>query len=177
MLNSETTQTVTQGGAAAVAIAFLQQSVTRMIPYSLPALVLITLDLLYGVRAAKYRGERVRFSTGLKKTATKIMSYICWIILASTLAVSFEKEWVEVAVLGLVYLNEFASIVGNYLETKGLHFSFETFYRLIFKNGAQHVGVEISDEEAQEIIKPQPRDARGRFVKALEKNDLVKTDE
>lgn len=173
MLNSEASQTVAQGGAAAVAIAFLQQSVTRMIPYSLPALLLITLDLIYGVRAARFRQERVRFSTGLKKTATKIMSYCCWIVLASTLTVAFEKEWIEVAVLGLVYINELTSIIGNYLETKGIHLSFVGIYRLIFKKGAEKVGIEVSDEDAKEIIKKQPRDSKGRFVKALESNNLI----
>ena len=179
MMNSEASQTVAQGGAAAVAITFLQQSVTRMIPYSFPALVLIALDLIYGVKAAKYRQlnggqERVRFSTGLKMTATKVMSYCCWIVLASTLSVAFEKDWIEWAVLGLVYVNELLSIVGNYLETKGIVLSFVALYRLIFKKGASQAGIDVTSEEAEEIIKPKKqRDAMGRFVKTLEKNDLI----
>ena len=178
MINSESTQTVAQGGVATIAIAFLQQSVTRMIPYSLPALVFIALDLHYGVRAARFRGDKIRFTTGLKKTVTKTFSYVCWLILASSLAVAFGKEWIEVAVLGLVYVNEFASIVGNYLETKGIKFSFVGLYRLIFKNGAEHAGIEVTTEEVEEIIKPkQARDAKGRFVKALEKNDLIEHNE
>ena len=152
MLNSEMTHTVAQGGAAAIAIAFLQQSVTRMIPYSLPALILILLDLLYGVRAARKRGDRVRFSIALKKTMTKTCSYICWIILASTLAVAFEKECIEVIVLGIVFVNELSSIIGNYLETKGLHLSAVNLYRWLFKKGAEKVGVDVTDEEAGSII-------------------------
>ena len=177
MLNTETSNTMVQGGAAAVAIAFLQQSVTKMIPYSLPALVLIALDLLYGVRAAKMRGDRVRFSTAIKKTVTKTCSYVCWLILSSTMAVAFDREWIEIAVLGLVFLNELASIVGNYLETKGLHLSLVNLYRWIFKKGAEKAGVEVTDDEANEIITEQPRDAKGRFVKRcgiiLEQENLL----
>lgn len=164
MLNSETTQVVAEGGAATVAIAFLQQSATRMIPYALPAIALIILDLVYGVKAARARGERVRFSTGLKKTVTKTFSYICWIILASTMALSFEHQWLEWAVLGLVFVNEMASIVGNYLETKGVKLSLVAFYRWIFKTGAGKVGVEVTDEEAKDILK-QKKGAMGRVVK------------
>ena len=50
-----------------------------------------------------------------------------------------------------------------YLETKGIHFSYAGFIRLLFKKGAEKAGIEVSDEEAKEIIRP--RDSRGRFVK------------
>lgn len=163
MMNSETSQSIAQGGAAAVAIAFLQQTVTRMIPYSLPALALIILDLIYGIKAARVRGDRIRFSTGLKKTTTKIFCYICWIILASTMSQSFGKDWIEWAVLAVVFVNELASVVGNYLETKGITLSFVAFYRWIFKKAGEKAGVEISEEEAKEIIKD--KEAKGSLVK------------
>lgn len=158
---------VVQGSVATVAVAFLQEAVLRMIPFAIPAVVLIALDLLYGIRAAKYRGERARVSTAVRRTMTKTFSYICWIILASTLALSFHVDWLEWVVLGLVYVNEFASIVGNYLETKGIEFSLVAFYRWILKWGSGKVGDAIDQAEAEEIIKPkeQPRDKKGRFVK------------
>lgn len=144
-----------QGSVSAVAVAFLQAAVLRMVPYAIPAIVLIALDLLYGVKAAKFRCERVRFSTAITRTVTKTFSYICWIILASTLALAFGQDWLEWLVLGLVYMNEFASIVGNYLETKGLTFSFEAFYKWLFRKAGHHVGVDISEDDANEMIKPK----------------------
>ena len=182
MMNSETSQVVAEGGAATVAIAFLQKSVTHMIPYALPALVLIILDLIYGVKAATIRGERVRLSTAIKKTVTKTFSYICWIILASTMAVSFDHGWLEWAVLGLVFGNELASIIGNYLETKGIHVSFLAFYKWVFKKGAEKAGVEVTQEEADEILVKQPRDKKtGRFVKkcgiVLEQEGIIEKEE
>lgn len=158
MLNSETAQTVTTGGVASVAILFLQQSLSRMIPYSLPALALIILDLVYGVKAAKARGERVRFSTGLKKTVSKAFAYICWIIVASSMAVSFEREWIEWVVLGLVFTNEIASIVGNYLETKGVELSLKNLYKWLFRKAGEKTGFEVSQEDADSIIKDKKKD-------------------
>lgn len=158
-------------GISATAVAFMQSAVLRMIPYAVPALVIIALDLYYGVRAAKYRKERVRFSTACRRTVSKIVSYICWLILASTLALSFGKDWIEWFVLALVYGNEFASIVGNYLETKGIEFSFVNLYRWVLKLIAGKAGEAMDTAEAEEIIKPKRhavRDPRtGRWTKAV----------
>lgn len=158
---------IIQGSVSATAIVFFQTAILRMVPYAVPGLCLIALDLLFGIRAASFRGERVRFSTAIRRTMTKTFSYLCFIVLASTLAVAFGKDWLEWFVLGLVYANEFASIVGNYLETKGITLSFADLYRWIFKKAGQQVGVEVTDEDAANIIK-QKRDAKGRFVKIEE---------
>jgi len=146
---------IIQGSVATAAVAFLQAAVLRMIPYSVPGLALIILDLIFGIRAASGRGEKVRFSTALRRTMTKTFSYICFIVLASTLALAFGKDWLEWFVLGLVYANEFFSIIGNYLETKGMELSFVELYRLIFKKAAGHAGVDVSDDDAGNIIKPK----------------------
>lgn len=157
-----------QGGVSATAVAFLQTAVLRMIPYAVPAVFLIALDLLYGVKAAKYRGEEVKFSPALRRTMTKFFSYVCWIILASTLALSFKHDWLEWAVLGLVYVNEFVSIVGNYLETKGIKFSFIGFYRWLLRFITGKVGAEMDPYESEGIIigkDGKARDKKGKFTK------------
>ena len=159
---------VMEGGVSAAIVVFLQTAVLRMIPYAVPAVFLIALDLFYGVRAAKYRGEEVKFSPALRRTMTKFFSYVCWIILASTLALSFKHDWLEWAVLGLVYVNEFVSIVGNYLETKGIKFSFVGFYRWLLRVITGKAGVEMEQHEAEEIIvgkDGKARDKRGRYIK------------
>ena len=159
---------VMEGSVATTLVVFLQTAVLRMIPYAIPAVFLIALDLFYGCRAAKFRGEKVRISTAVRRTMTKFFSYVCWIILASTLALSFHHDWMEWAVLGLVYVNEFASIVGNYLETKGITFSFVGFYRWILKVIAGKAGEAMDDAEAEGIIigkDGKARDKKGRYVK------------
>lgn len=148
---------VLEGSVSTVAVAFLQTAVLRMIPYAIPGVLLIVLDLVYGIRAAMYRGERARFSTAVRRTMTKLFSYVCWIILASTIALAFHVDWLEWLVLGLVYLNEFASIVGNYLETKGMEIYFPALYRWVFRTGAEKVGATIDAAEAEGIIKEKEK--------------------
>ena len=160
---------VVQGSVAATVTAFLQTAVLRMIPYAIPAVFLIFLDLVYGVRAARFRGEKVRISTAVRRTMTKFFSYVCWIILASTLALAFKHDWIEWVVLGLVYANELASIVGNYLETKNIDFNLVALYRWFIKWITGKAGEAIDTAEAEEIIKPKKgrqRDPKtGRFIK------------
>ena len=157
-----------QSSISATAVVFLQEAVLRMIPYSVPALFLIALDLLYGVRAAKYRGEKVRISTTIRRSVTKCFSYVCWIIIASTLALAFKKDILEWVVLGVVYFNEMASIVGNYLQTKGIEFSFVGFYRWLLKVIAGKAGEAMDSAEAEGIIigkEGKARDKKGRYTK------------
>lgn len=173
---SEESTLVLEGGVSATLIAFLQNAVLRMIPYSLPALVLVCLDLVYGIQAAKYRGEKVRVSTAFRRTITKTMSYICWLVLATTVAIAFEQRWLEWVILGLVYVNEFGSIIGNYLETKGLEVNWKTVNRLLFKWGSQKAGLDSDGSEADSLVRPiekpkgKPlRNEKGQFVSSKKK--------
>ena len=159
---------VLEGSVSSAAVVFLQQAVLRMVPYFVPSLVLVALDLVYGIKGAKAKGEKVRLSTAVRRSTTKVFCYICWLILASTLALAFQKDWLEWLVLGLVYVNEFSSIIGNYLETKGISFSFVQFYRWVFRVGAEKAGVAMEKAEAEEII--TPRDPKtGLFISNKQK--------
>lgn len=153
-MNEESTF-ILQGGVSGVFVAFFHDTVLRMVPYSVAAVPLLALDLVYGILAAKSRGEKVRFSTAIRRTLTKMFSYFCWLILATAAAIAFDIRWLEWLILGLVYANELTSIFGNYLETKGLQLSLLNLVRLVFRKGAEKVGAEVSKEEAEEIIKPK----------------------
>ena len=163
---TEDSALIVEGGASSALVALLQTAVLRMIPYAVPGILLVVLDLAYGIKAAKARGEQVRVSTAIRRSLTKIFLYICWLILATTIAIAFGKVWLEWGTLALVYGNEALSIIGNYLETKGLQFSFAGAYRWVLRIFAGKIGAEMSDEDAGSIIKPaQPRNAKGQFAK------------
>lgn len=153
LIATEESALIVEGPVSAALVAILQTAVLRMIPYAIPAFAFLLLDLLYGVRAAKSRGERVRASTAISRTVTKLFKYVCWLILASTLAIAFGRDWLEWGVLAVVYANEGLSIIGNYLEAKGLTFSMAAVYRWLVKFFAHKVGGDMSDDEAGEIIK------------------------
>ena len=165
---TEESSIILQGSISATAVAFLQAAVLRMIPYAAPSLVIIALDLIYGVKAAKYRGEKVRLSTALRRTTTKVFTYVCWLILASTIALAFDKLWLEWIILGAVYVNELTSVVGNYYETKGLRVSWRGFFNVIIGIFGQKTNTDTSGIDVGNIIEPieseKPRDSKGRFV-------------
>ena len=160
---------IMQGSISTVAIAFLQKSVLRMIPYSIVAVPLIVLDLIYGIKAAIWRKEKIRISTAIRRTVTKTFGYACWIILASTISLSFNIEWLEWCILGLVFANELASIVGNYLETKGLEVSWKAVWNTILRIIGQKANIDTDGIDVGEMVKPkpkppQPRNAKGQFT-------------
>lgn len=144
---TEESALVVEGSVSAALVTLLQTAVLRMIPYAIPAVFLLILDLLYGVRAAKSRGEKVRASTAIRRSTTKLFSYLCWIILATTLAISFGKTWLEWGTLAVVYANEGLSIVGNYLESKGLSFSVAGVYKWFIRCITGKAGVEADPDE------------------------------
>lgn len=163
-----------QAGVAGAAVAFLQEAVLRMVPYTIAAVPLIVLDLVWGIRAARYRKETVRLSTAIRKTTTKVLTYICWVVLSSALALAFERTWLEWAILGLVFLNELSSIVGNYLETKGLELSWKAIGAAVSRIFGQKTGLDTDGINPADFIqkkeKPaQPRNAKGQFTKTTRK--------
>jgi len=151
--DSSTISTVAQGGVAVTAIAFLQSALLNMIPYFICAIPLIILDCRFGIKAARYRNEKVTFSRAFRRTMSKCADYICWVVIAASIALAFEAKVLEWIILGMVMGNEIISIVGNYLETKGLELSWVNLYRWIFKAGAEKVGATIEAAEAEGIIK------------------------
>ena len=163
-----TVSTVVQGSVSVAAIAFLQSALTHMIPYAICAVPLIILDLLWGIRAAKYRKERVTFSRAFRRTMSKVAEYLCWIIIAASIAIAFDMRWIEFVIIGAVMFNEIMSVVSNYLETKDIKLSSLGIFRWLFKTASCKVGVEVSREEIEEILQEKPkrkRNSKGQFVK------------
>lgn len=165
--DTPTISTVAQGGVTVTALAFLHSALMNMVPYLICAIPLVLLDLVWGIRAARYRKEKVTFSRAFRRTMAKVADYICWIVIAASIALAFEAKWLEWVILGAVMGNEIISIISNYFETRGIELSLVALYRWIFKKGAEHIGATIEDAEAEGIIKPsdRPRDEKGRFIK------------
>lgn len=151
---TEESALIVEGTVSAALVTLLQTAVLRMIPFAMPGLMLIVLDLFFGIRAAKHRGEIVRVSTAIRRSLTKMFEYICWIILATTLAISFDKDFLEWGTLGLVYANEFLSIIGNYLETKGLQLSIVGVYKWLIRLLTGKAG---SEADPDDILKPSKK--------------------
>lgn len=89
----------------------------------LAALVIIVVDLRFGVQAARMRGERVRFSRAVRRTANKIVDYCCWIMLAGVIGEAFGNPFgipmLPLIVLLAVFGCEINSCFSNYFEARG----------------------------------------------------------
>ena len=125
MLNNDgnTAQVIVQGGTTAILVAFLYDTIRAMIPYLVVAVIIIGVDLYFGILAAQKRKETVRFSRALRRTFNKLCEYFCWVMLSATLAVSFNAQWLQYVILGIVMCNEMTSVFSNYLASQGKHIS------------------------------------------------------
>ena len=163
---SSAVNTVVEGTATVGVIAFFSDAMRQTLPWLGLAIPVIILDLMYGIRAARFRGENVRCSTAIRRTVDKMVGYIMWVAAAVMMSQLFEYNWLDKLILALVFGNELISVFGNYLETKGVTFSFAGFWRLVFRKGAEKIDVAVSEEEAKEVFqKKKPTQKKGDETK------------
>lgn len=92
---------------------------------------LLLLDLRFGIKAARVRGETIRFSRAWRRTINKSIDYLGWVtvaeMLSRTFGVSIGEPVLSMGVLMAVYLIELSSCLNNYFEYKGLPWRIEPF--------------------------------------------------
>lgn len=128
---------VITGTAAAILSPFVE-NIESLVIWLMVSLVLIVTDLRFGLQAAHVRGERIRSSRAVRRTINKFVDYICWVMIAWTMGVSFGKVF-DIPVLAalimlVICLIEISSIFDNYFECHGMHLRFNTvrFIRSVF---------------------------------------------
>lgn len=105
-------------GFSATLLLFFENSLEKMIPYFFICLVVIALDLWFGVQAARTRKEEVRVSRAIRRTLGKSFEYFCWAVLASSLAVATGYEIIQTGLMLVVIGIECISIFQNWLTIK-----------------------------------------------------------
>ena len=132
-----------QGGTSVVMTAFLYEVIADMLPFLIVAVIVILVDLIFGIRAAQHRKEEVRYSRAFRRTVSKMFEYVCWVTLSSSLAVAFKFPALEWIILGAVILNEIVSIASNWCEVHGIRVKGLNLPKII----GEKVGVDLSDVE------------------------------
>lgn len=102
---------------------YMDDAFYRMFPFMILMLPLILTDLKFGLKAAKFRGDRVTYSSAARRTLNKVVEYICWLILAVTLNQAFmvvSENLICLVIMGGVSVIEVLSAINNYLEPKGM---------------------------------------------------------
>ena len=116
ILADETTTagTIVGTGVSTTFLLFFEQSFQRMIPYIFICSIVILIDLIFGIKAAKKRGEDIRVSRAIRRTMGKATEYFCWSVLASTLAVATDIRIIETGLMLLVIGIELISVAQNW---------------------------------------------------------------
>lgn len=115
--------------------------------FMLLGIVLIFVDLRFGIAAAKKRGEKIRVSRAGRRTMNKIVDYLCWILLAGaigkTFGISFDLPILPAIVLLVIYGFEINSCFGNYFEAHGKKVKVNIFKYLARKQDI----IEVEEKE------------------------------
>lgn len=123
---------------------------SHLAPWLLLGMVLVLVDLRYGVLAARRRGEDIRFSRAWRRTINKMLDYLCWVTVAElmsrTFAVSLGVPVVSISMLFVIYGIEVSSCVNNYFEYKGIRKRFN-FWKLLNRKDIDDA---IEDEKGGE---------------------------
>lgn len=125
----DTTSLVSQGAAITVVSTLTNHVGTlllQMLPFCYVAIPLITLDLYYGRKKAKYQYENklsnvpCTLQKSLKMTLQKIFNYISWILLSTSLSMAFGIPALVWIIMGIIYGLEVLSLLNKYCESKGV---------------------------------------------------------
>ena len=108
------------GGFAALATAFIQESLSHMVPWLIASAAVIVCDLCFGIRKSMMMKEEVRFSKAIRRTMGKMVTYFSFVCMVCMVEVAASSEygidkWASLLVCGI----EFCSIVSNILKPKG----------------------------------------------------------
>lgn len=114
-----------QAVAGSVCVAYLQNAAVDSLLWFIPCLFATIADLSTGIRAARYRKERVSMSTALRRTGNKIVVYSSWVMFAVTCGMQFKTDWCTPMMMGVVLFIEMISIISNLLEPHGLTISWK----------------------------------------------------
>ena len=111
---------ITQGvssGFAAVATAFIQESLSHMVPWLIVSCAVILCDLAFGLRKSMLMKEEVRISRAFRRTMGKMVTYFSFVCMVCMINVAAGNDyaidkWSCLLVCGI----EFLSIISNILN-------------------------------------------------------------
>lgn len=151
---SNTANAVIQGGTASFLSIYLNQAYMEMLPWVIAAIPLIIGDLFFGIKKTMHKGEKVYIMKAISMTIDKTFSYVCWILISTTLSIAFQADVVKFTIMGFVYLREVISCFRNYLNTKGYDVNEAEMFKLLWKMFIRK-GEEFDDGVEKCIIKKE----------------------
>jgi uncharacterized membrane protein YfcA len=107
----------------AVLLSGMIEFLTPLKWFAVLGVILVLADLRFGIRAARYRGEKIRVSRAGRRTINKLVDYTCWIFMAGAIDKAFGAPFgipiLPALTMLAVYGFEVNSCFHNYFEAKG----------------------------------------------------------
>lgn len=128
---------------------YLQELTYQAVLWFLPCCFVILADLASGIPAARFRGEKVTFSTACRQTLNKTLCYLAWTLFACSINQLYDSHMPTLVGMGIIFLIEACSFFGNILEPKGYELSIKGILHVI---GRRH------DTEGLENIVEKKKD-------------------
>ena len=115
-------------------------------------LILIIVDLKFGISAAIARKEEIRFSRALRRTGNKIVDYTCWLLLAVATGHAFGNDFnikiLPSIILAIIFGIEINSCLGNYFKSRGFNYKINVFK--LFTGDFKEVFTLLEEKEEKE---------------------------
>lgn len=147
MRGNALTQSV-PGGFAAIASAFIIETLEHMIPWLIASFAVIICDLAFGIRKSLLMGEDVEFSRAIRATMGKMVTYFAFVCMVVMINIASGNKWnIDVYSCLLVCFIEFCSIISNILIPKGYDFNMIKALGLFGKKV-----LDVDKEDISEII-------------------------
>ena len=126
---------VVHGGTAtwaAIAPAFLHDTLEHMVPWLIASGCVIVCDLAFGIRKSLMMNEEVRFSTAMRRPMGKMVTYFAFVCMVCAVEVAAGSEFgIDKWSCLFVCFLEFCSIVSNILKPKGYTFNVKKLFALL----------------------------------------------
>lgn len=141
------------GGFSAVASAFIQESLSHMIPWLIVSCAVIVCDLAFGIRKSMLMHESIRFSSAVRRTMGKMVTYFSFVCMVCMINVAAGNDYgIDKWSCLLVCFIEFCSIVSNILKPKGYTLNMKAFVSAVVGRA-----VKIDKESIEGIIEEEEK--------------------
>lgn len=141
----------TAGSFAIIAGSFIRETLSHMIPWLIASLAVIVCDLISGIRKSILMNERVHFSSAIRRTMGKMVTYFAFVCMAVTVDIASGGVYhIDIYSCLLVCFIEFCSVLSNILKPKGYNIDLPKLLALLFGKLAK-----TSKEEIVEIVKEE----------------------
>lgn len=117
----QTTLQTIPGGFSIIVSNFIASSLEEIIPWLITSAAVVLCDLVCGLRKSYLMGERVRFSSAIRRTMGKMVTYFAFVVMVVMVNIASGHEWrIDVYACLLVCFIEFCSVISNILRPKGI---------------------------------------------------------